>query len=117
MKIMANENIPIASCKLLIENGIEVFTIAQNIPGSSDKFILDKANKDKYIIMTFDSDYGELIYKSKLPKPAGVVYFRFFPKTATEPAEILLSIIDNTDLVLENMFTVIEKDKIRQRPI
>ena len=81
MKFMANENIPNASTRQLTENGINVFSITEQMPESTDRAILEKANKDNYIIITFDSDYGELIYKNKLPKPAGVVFFRFFPET------------------------------------
>lgn len=47
----------------------------------------------------------------------GIVYFRFAPKTPEETAQYLLNLIKIEGLSLKNMFTKVEKDRIRQRPL
>ena len=67
----------------------------QETPGSRDEEILNRAHAERLIILTFDRDYGELIYRHQGLPPAGVVYFRVAPAT---PAEILLNAIDKANL-------------------
>jgi predicted nuclease of predicted toxin-antitoxin system len=66
-------------------------------------------------ILTFDSDYGELIFKHGYKPKAGVIYFRYQPNYPTEPAEIFLNVIMESQLIFENRLTVIDKTGIRQR--
>lgn len=115
MKFLANENIPLASVKLLQEI-YDASSVSQEKRGISDIEVLTWAHDEHRIILTFDRDYGELIYKHKLPIPGGVVYFRFDPQSPSEPFHILQSVIDSK-LKLENKYSVIERDKIRQRSL
>jgi hypothetical protein len=68
-------------------------------------------------MLTFDRDYGELIYKRRFPVPAGVVYFRLVPTTPDEPADQLSKLLSMGDLELEGKFTVVERGRVRQRPL
>lgn len=117
MQFLANENIPLSSILRLRDSGYDVTAIIVESPGASDSEVLSKANSERRIVLTFDRDYGELIYRLKYPQPSGVIYFRFFPRTPVEPAEHLLRLLSSTEIVLENKFTVIERDRIRQRPL
>ena len=67
------------------------------------------------MVLTFDRDYGELIYRRRLSVPAGVVYFRYDPLSPEEPAEHLLRLLEAIDLL--HKYTVVERDRIRQRPL
>ena len=93
MDFLANENFPVASIALVRRAGHDVASIIEETPGSKDRDILKRAHEEKRIILTFDRDYGELIYRNKEVCPAGLVFFRFSPSTPEEPAHILLSII------------------------
>ena len=117
MIFLANENIPLASIKLLRNKGYSVISILEENPGEKDKEILKRANKEKLIILTFDRNYGELIYRYRLPVPLGIVYFRFEPKNPEEPSRILLAALKNKKLELNFKFTIIDTEKIRQRPL
>ena len=69
-------------------------------------------------ILTFDRDYGELIYRLRLRSPRGVIYLRFHPHTPEEPASILLlNLLQIEGLQFEERFTVVDRDRIRQRPL
>ncbi|NWF67012.1 MAG: DUF5615 family PIN-like protein [Campylobacterales bacterium] len=84
--------------------------------GITDIELLKWANLENRVILTFDRDYGELIFKYKLPIPKGVIYFRFEPKYPIEVVEILNSIIES-GLKIEDRYSVVERDKIRQREL
>ena len=67
--------------------------------------------------LTFDRDYGDLIFKFMLSIPKGVIYFRFRPSTPEEPAEYILRLLAMSSLSLDGKFTVAERDRVRQRPL
>jgi predicted nuclease of predicted toxin-antitoxin system len=117
MDFLANENFPLLSVRLLREAGHRVVSIIQEAPGGKDEDILKRAHTEKLIILTFDRDYGELIYRHQALPPAGVVYFRFAPATPSEPAEILLNVMDKADLSVIGKFTIVERGRIRQRSL
>jgi predicted nuclease of predicted toxin-antitoxin system len=117
MKFLADENFPYAGIKLLRNSGYSVFAVFEDTPGAKDCDILNRAHTENLIILTFDRDYGELIYKHNLLTPKGVVYFRFTPNSPEEPAKILIDIIKIGKPLLADKFTVVEKERIRQRPI
>ena len=79
--------------------------------------MLTLAVNEEGIILTFDRDYGELIYRLRMPSPKGVIYFRYTPLTPNEPAEDLLRILNLEGLFLEKKFTVVDRTQIRQRPL
>ena len=114
MKFLANENVPFGSIKMLRDGGYDVISIAESHFGIEDEAVLRMACESQRIILTFDRDYGTLIYKYRQTVPLGVIYFRFFPTHPTQMAEMLLSLIQN-NVTVENKFTVVELDKIRQR--
>ncbi len=114
---LANENIPLKSIKILRKNGYDVKAIIEEFPGVSDEEVLRIAKKENRIILTFDRDYGKLIFEKKKLVPAGIVYFRFTPKYPEECAEVLLKILEIQDICLKGMFTVVERTKVRQKKL
>lgn len=117
MRFLANENFPLASVRLLRDAGHEVRAVAEETPGARDADVLTTAAAGALIILTFDRDYGELIYRLGHPSPPGLVYFRFRPATPQEPAALLFETLKAPHIVLENHFTIVERGRIRQRPM
>ncbi len=117
MDFLANENFPLSSIRLLREAGHHIVSIIQEAPGSKDEDILRRAQTEKLIILTFDRDYGELIYRHHAFPPAGVVYFRFAPSTPAEPSQILINLMHEVHLTLKDKFTIIERGRVRQRSL
>lgn len=114
MKFLANENFPLPSIKLLRKHKIEIISIAEQHQGISDHEVMQLAIEQNLIILTHDSDYGELIFKHGYKPKAGVIYFRIFNFEATEPGQIIIELI-NKDLSFEDNLTVIDENSIRQR--
>ena len=117
MNFLANENIPLTSIHLLRDAGHNVAAIVEDCPGIKDEEVLRIAAVDNRIILTFDRDYGELIYKRSLTVPAGVVYFRFIPITPQDLADNLLKLLQIKYLSLNRQFTIVERGRVRQRPL
>jgi predicted nuclease of predicted toxin-antitoxin system len=115
MRFLANENFPLAGIFLLRTAGQDVVAVIQETPGERDSEVLRRAATEARLILTFDRDYGELIYRRRLPVPPGVVYFRYDPLSPEEPAEQLLRLMAVADLL--HKYTVVERDRIRQRPL
>jgi len=117
MDFVANENFPLFSVRLLRNAGHNVASIIEETPGATDSDILKRAQREKRIILTFDRDYGELIYRHRTFFAEGVVYFRFDPSTPGEPAKILLKVLEEGKVLLLGKFTIIERGRIRQRAL
>lgn len=117
MRFLCNENIPIKSVHILRDNGLDVIAISEDSPGTQDEEILKKAHQTNSIIITFDRDYGELIFKRNLPSPKGIIFLRFIPKSPGEPAQYILRLLEREEITIEGYFTVGESDQIRQRKL
>jgi len=117
MDFLANENFPLLSVRLIRNAGHNVTSVLEETSGAKDIDVLKRAHREKLIVLTFDRDYGELVYRHKVFTAGGIVYFRFDPHTPEEPAEILLAIFEEGKVVLLGRFTIIERGRIRQRPM
>ena len=65
--------------------------------------------------MTFDRDYGELIFKHFLKPEMGVIYLRLNTYDSHEPGKIIAQLCSNTEFDYKRKLTVISEDSIRQR--
>lgn len=63
MKFLANENFPYPSVIELRQAGYDVKSILDISPSISDEEIMQIAINENRTILTFDRDYGELIFK------------------------------------------------------
>jgi predicted nuclease of predicted toxin-antitoxin system len=102
MRFLANENFPGDSVQLLRFSGHDVLYAAHDLTSQADTSVLQRAHDDQRIVLTFDRDYGELIFKRRLAAPLGVVYLRFDPDTPVEPAEIILALLQTGSRLLKN---------------
>jgi predicted nuclease of predicted toxin-antitoxin system len=115
MKFLANENFPFPSIQHLRKAGYEVVSILEDDPGIADYEVIVRAIIEELIILTFDKDYGEIIFNSGKEKPPAVVFFRFKGNHPEIGGKILIDLLENEKLEIENKFTVIEEENVRQR--
>lgn len=115
MKFLANENFPFPGIHTLRKAGFYVKSISEDCPGITDEEVMGVAVEEDLIILTFDSDYGELIFKYALTNPPSVVFFQEKGRSVTDCAMTLLKLIHEDGLVLINYFTVIDNETVRQR--
>jgi hypothetical protein len=77
MRFLANENIPPGAVRELREAGHDVLSVKESMTGSGDDVILARAVAEQRVLLTFDKDFGELAFRSRLPASCGVILFRF----------------------------------------
>lgn len=73
---LANENFPKPSIILLRNQGYIIESIQEMSPGIPDNDVLQLAVSTNLVILTFDKDYGEIIFRYNTQNPASVIYFR-----------------------------------------
>ena len=116
MLILANENIPKSVVDLLASNGHDVNWIRSECPGISDAQVLTMAIDSNRLLITFDKDYGELVFRSGWKPQCGIVIFRMKIKSPSLVAEKIATVLESrTDW--QGMLSVVEEDRIRMNPI
>ena len=112
MRLLANENFPLDAVLALRENEHNVAWIREDAGGSSDEQVLLRAQQEERILITFDKDFGELAFRSKLPVTSGVILFRISVPSSQYIARIAVqAIASRTDWA--GHFSVIEDNRIR----
>ena len=56
MKLLANENFPLASVKYLRNKSFDITSIGTDNPGISDDQVMDIAIKEERTMLSYDSD-------------------------------------------------------------
>ena len=87
MKLLANENFPLASTKILQKQGFDIKAIGTDNPSILDPEVIKIAEDEERTIITFDKDYGELIYKHGYKPKAGVIFLRILDTDPEGPGK------------------------------
>jgi len=84
------------------------------MPGISDFEVLKVAKENHRIILTFDKDYGEMIFNKGIKNPPAVIFFRFKGNDPLFAGNFLKKLLDK-QIEFSDAFTVIEEKGIRQK--
>jgi predicted nuclease of predicted toxin-antitoxin system len=117
MRFLADENVPMPTVQRLRAEGHDVASASEETPGAADADLLVRAAREGRIVLRFDRDFGELIYRRSAPRPPGLVYFRVRPAHPEEPAERLLELLSAGEPELTDRLTVLEGSGVRQRAL
>ena len=116
MQLLADENFPRSAVDALRAAGHDVYWVRSEAPGSDDRSVLELAETDARILITFDKDFGELAVRSKLSAACGVILFRITPRSPEFVATLTVNAIaSRSDWA--GQFAVIEEHRIRLRPL
>jgi predicted nuclease of predicted toxin-antitoxin system len=116
MRLLANENFPLDAVEALREAGHDVAWIREDTRGAPDDKILQRAQEENRIVVTFDKDFGELAFRSKLPAQSGVILFRITPKSSHYIAQVAVQALASRENWAGN-FSVVEDNRIRMTPL
>jgi predicted nuclease of predicted toxin-antitoxin system len=94
--------------------GHDVISIQEAFPTLDDPLILDIAVNENRTLITNDKDFGELIYRSRLPH-AGVLLFRLQDETAANRVRMIRQVLHSCGNKLQGNFVVASERKIRIR--
>ncbi len=115
MKRLANENFLKASVLLLRKMGYDIISIGEDNLGISDESVMSTAQIEQRLIITFDRDYGELIFKHGYKPEQGVLYLRLTNYSPEEPAQIAHHLLSIFKLKTQRCLTVYDGQTVRQR--
>lgn len=114
MKFLADENIDYQIVEHLRQEDHSVLYVAELNPGISDTEVLGLANKENAILITSDSDFGELVFRQRR-LTSGVIYIRLGNLSSEQKANIIVSAINQHGEEFLNSFVVISSNSIRIR--
>lgn len=115
--LLANENVPLGSVRYLRALGHDILFITEFSPGVTDLTVLELAVAQQRILLTFDRDYGELLFLRHLPIPPAVILLRFDPMYPDEAGEIVANLLSSSASGLDGFFVVLDRDRLRKRAL
>jgi predicted nuclease of predicted toxin-antitoxin system len=114
MKFLADENFPQPALEALRKAGWNVFSIAESCPGISDDEVIAVWASQERVLLTFDKDFGELVFRRGLSAVSGVVLSRVTPESPDDAAGVALALAESQP-DLAGTFCVVTRDRIRVR--
>lgn len=115
MNLVADEGIDGPIVTRLRAEGHRVWYVAEMAPGIADSEVLQIANDENAILLTFDKDFGDLVFRQGLVTQ-GVILLRLHGLSPMQKADLIARIIDTYSDELKFAFSVITKTRIRIRP-
>jgi len=115
-RLLANENFPRPALLKLRAAGVEVEAVAETMPGASDAAVLAHATATGAWLLTFDRDYGELVFARQAAPPPAIVYLRQGTYSPQWPAEAVLAALAQPGFVMAHL-VVIDGRSMRRRPL
>jgi predicted nuclease of predicted toxin-antitoxin system len=115
-RLLADQNVPGAVVAALRQQGHDVAWILEEAPGSPDPDVLERAQRDMRVVVTFDKDFGELAFRRGLAASVGVVLFRITLTSSEHAARVAMAAFaSRTEWA--GQFAVVEDDRIRLRAL
>lgn len=111
-----NENIPRRVIDTFRLKGYDVVSVRETMKGASDVAVLERAQKEKRILITNDKDFGELAFKTGLPAECGVILFRLSSTTPEEYCTRVTEVIEKS-MDFQGNFCVVTEERIRLRSL
>jgi predicted nuclease of predicted toxin-antitoxin system len=114
--LLANENVPAPLLRLLRSAGVAVAAVGESMPGASDRKVLEHAHEHGLWLLTFDRDYGELVFARRAASPPAILYLRQGPQPMADYAEAVLELLDRA-ATLQGHLVVVSGRGVRLRPL
>lgn len=116
MRFLTNENIASTVVAGLREAGHDCLSAKESMRGRPDREILARAVAEGRILVTFDKDFGELAFRSRLPATCGVVLFRITQRGRELDTQRVLDTLKSRQDWTGSFWTVSDQ-RIRRRPL
>jgi predicted nuclease of predicted toxin-antitoxin system len=116
MRLLADENVPGDLVEALASAGHDIEWVRRDSPGLTDAQVLERAQADRRILLTFDEDFGDLAYAVGLPAGSGVILVRIHVLRGEEAISRLAGRLSERD-DWAGQFSVVESDRVRMRDL
>ncbi|MBI4703413.1 MAG: DUF5615 family PIN-like protein [Deltaproteobacteria bacterium] len=116
MRVLANENVAGDVIEELRARGHDVAWIRVDAPGARDDAILARAVAERRLLVTFDKDFGELVFARGAAASCGLVLFRLSALSASELASRVSDVLESRS-DWSGCFSVVEPHRVRMLPL
>lgn len=93
MRLLLDENVSRSVATALIDAGHEVERISTALPSADDDQVLAHAIAIGAVVVTFDSDFGRMIFAERQPSPKAVIFLRSPPPTPADTVRRILRVL------------------------
>lgn len=114
MNLVADEGVDRPIVDRLREEGHDVLYITELQPGMDDEDVLARATSAQAVLLTTDSDFGELAFRQRRLH-TGVILLRLAGLTNETKAEIVAEVCRTRGEELAGAFSVISPGQLRIR--
>jgi predicted nuclease of predicted toxin-antitoxin system len=114
--LLANENWPRPALLALRAAGLDVQAVSELMARASDAEVLRHAAAEGRWVLTFDRDYGELVFARAVPAPPAIVYLRQGAYAPDWPARVVLDLLPQADWVAGHLVVVAGRS-VRRRAL
>jgi predicted nuclease of predicted toxin-antitoxin system len=113
MRLLANENFSLEAVMALRRAGHDTAWIREDARGSEDEAVLERAVRERRILLTFDKDFGALVFRRGAAASKGVVLFR----VVLLPDQMARFVVDTLESRAdwEGAFSTVELARVRMR--
>ena len=115
MRFLADENVDPGTVNALRELGHDVVWIMSDAPGSADEDILTRASLENRVLLTYDKDFGDLVFHRRMAADSGVILLRTDGPSDQQTKICLEKIQERSDW--SGVFAVFENDDTRIRRV
>ena len=115
-RFLADENVPLEAVRGLQSDGHDVVPVLTVCHGAPDEEVLALGAAQQRVVITFDRDFGELVFRRRLPTPPGIVFLRIHAKSPEYIYRHLARLLA-AGPALVGRFTVTTEARIRSVPL
>lgn len=111
---VADESVDYNLIKFLRSRNLSILSLQEQSPSITDNQVLKIACNYNAVLITEDKDFGELVFKLKMPH-AGILLLRTEEMLIEEKSELIFHFLTTHSEKLSHNFAVIKQGKLRIR--
>jgi len=112
--LLLDENIPRSAGVVLARAGHDVLHVGDVEPAADDRRVLGIARDTGRVLVTFDADFGDLVFHRGESPPPAILYMRLHPVDGVTAGSLAVQALA---LPVLGQFMVCTVDGLRRRPL
>ena len=111
-KFLANENVPRPAIDAVRRAGLDVSWVKEWSAGADDEAVMAKALAEGRVLVTFDKDFGELVFRRGQDASRGVVLMRPRLRSPDYVSDFVVEVLSQ-EVSWEGHFCVAREGRLR----
>ena len=114
--LLADENVPKEAVLALRHLGCDLAWVQEIAPGLKNGDVVDLARKQGRVLLTFDKDFGELVFREGYTGLRGVILIRIGPHSPEAVSDFLSQTLQQ-EIPWEGHYSVVLEGTVRSVPL